>query len=130
MPFFICSCGNDNVNDKEKKMKIDISEIQILPVKPHNGLLAFCSFVINNSFYVGDIAIYSRLDGSGYRLVYPAKVLSNGVKINCFHPINSDASSVIENQVTNTFLALVEKVKKRNQESAERTNTNRWKETI
>lgn len=92
--------------------EIVISEIQITPIKPRNGLLAFCSFVINNCFYVGDVAIYSRLDG-GYRLVYPAKVLISGIKVNCFHPLNSEVSSVIEKQVTEAFLELIEKVKKR-----------------
>ena len=92
--------------------EIVISEIQIIPIKPRNGLLAFCSFVINNHFYVGDVAIYSRLDG-GYRLVYPAKVLISGIKVNCFHPLNSVVASEIEKQVTNAFLELIEKVRKK-----------------
>jgi len=66
-------------------MEAKLSEIQIIPVKPHNGLLAFVSFVINSSFFVGDAAIYSRLDGQGFRLAYSTKVLVNGLKINCFH---------------------------------------------
>ncbi len=41
-----------------------LSEIEITPIKPRQGLLAFCSFVINEQFYVGDVAIYSRLDGN------------------------------------------------------------------
>lgn len=90
-------------------MQIILSEIQILPVKPHNGLLAFCSFVINNSFYVGDVAIYSRLDYSGYRLAYPIKILSNGAKINCFHPINREVAKAIEEQIINAFLELIQK---------------------
>lgn len=102
------------MNDKEgllTKMEISLSEIQILPVKPRNGLLAFCSFVINNAFYVGDVAIYSRLDGSGYRLVYPIKVLPNGLKINCFYPINRESALALENQVIQLFLELAEKAK-------------------
>lgn len=92
--------------------EIMLSEIQIIPVKPRNGLLAFCSFVINNSFYVGDVAIYSRLNGSGYRLTYPVKVLSNGLKVNCFHPINKQSAQAIEQQVISAFLELTEKAKK------------------
>ncbi len=91
--------------------EIALSEVQIIPIKPHNGLLAFCSFIINNSFYVGNVAIYSRLDGSGYRLVYPNKVISNGAKINCFYPINNKSAQAIEEQVVEAFLNLIEKAK-------------------
>lgn len=51
--------------------EIVISEIQIIPVKPKNGLIGFASCVVNNQLYLGSIAIYTRPDGSGYRLVYP-----------------------------------------------------------
>ena len=91
--------------------EIVISEIQVIPVKPRNGLLAFCSFILNNSFYVGDIAIYSRLDGSGYRLVFPEKILSNGLKINCCHPINKETTYFIEKKVTTAFNILLNKLK-------------------
>ena len=91
--------------------EINLSEIDVTPIKPRNGLIAFCSFVINNSFFVGDVAIYSRLDGSGYRLVYPIKILPNGAKINCFYPINQKSSKIIEEQVFRVFLNLIEKVK-------------------
>ena len=89
--------------------EIVISEIQIIPVKPHDGLLAFVSFVLNNSFYVGDIALYSRLGGNGYRLVYPIKVLPNGLKINCFYPINRETAQTIEEQIINKFTKLFKK---------------------
>ena len=90
-------------------MEITLSEIQIIPVKPRDGLLAFCSFVINASFYVGDIAIYSRLNRDGYRLAYPIKVLANGVKVHCFHPINRQVAQSIERQVVEKFLELTQK---------------------
>ena len=62
---------------KGKVMTIKLTEIQIVPVKPNNGLVAFVSFVLDDSFFVGDVAIYSRIDQQGYRLVYPAKTLFN-----------------------------------------------------
>lgn len=100
------------MHEDVRKMKIQLSEIQIQPIKPKNGLLAFCSFVINNSFYVGSVAIYSRLDGDGYRLAYPIKALHNGAKINCFHPINHEASDAIEKQVVEAFLQLIKERQK------------------
>jgi stage V sporulation protein G len=90
-------------------MEINLSEIQIMPCKPRSGLLAFTSFVLNNSFYIGDVAIYSRLNGDGFRLAYPTKVLTNGLKIQCFHPIRHDVAQLIEEQVIKAFLELTEK---------------------
>jgi len=93
-------------------MEITVSEIEIIPIKPRNGLLAFVSFVINNSFFVGDVALYSLLNREGYRLSYPIKILKNGLKVNCFHPINSQSAQAIEEQVIKAFLKLREKATK------------------
>jgi len=95
---------------------IVVSEVQILPVKPKDGLVAFASCVINDQFYVGDIAIYTRPDGSDYRLVYPCKVLPNGMKINCFHPINRAAADRLKNEIVKVFSDLIEKVEKMKRE--------------
>ncbi|MCK5615453.1 septation protein SpoVG family protein [Candidatus Pacearchaeota archaeon] len=90
--------------------KLEISEIQIIPVKPQNGLLAFCSFIINNQLYIGDVAIYSRLSG-GYRLVYPSKVLVNGRNVCCVYPINKETGKIIQKAISKKYLELMSKVK-------------------
>ena len=95
------------LNDKATSMNITISEIEIIPIKPHNGLLAFTSFILNHAFYIGDVAIYSRISKPGYRLVYPVKVLANGAKVNCFHPINNAASQIIEDAVVKKYSELI-----------------------
>jgi DNA-binding cell septation regulator SpoVG len=89
-----------------------VSEIQIIPVKPKNGLVAFASCVIKDQFYVGDIAIYTRPDGQDYRLVYPCKVLPNGKRINCFHPINREGADQLTEAIVSRFRELTEKVEK------------------
>ena len=81
-------------------MNIDVSEIQILPVKNSNGLIAFASCVINNCLYLSSIGVHSKLDGSGYRLTYPTRKIGNR-EINTFHPINREASAAIETAVIN-----------------------------
>jgi len=84
-----------------------ISEIQIIPVKPRDGLVAFVSCVINNSLYIGNIAIYtSPTNPEGYRLVYPMKVLPNGKEINCVHPINKEAGEIISKSIIGKFKEL------------------------
>lgn len=55
-------------------MKImTITEIQIIPIKPKDGLIAFASIIFNNSLYLGSIGVYKRLDGNGYGLPTPLK---------------------------------------------------------
>ena len=87
--------------------EIVISEIQIIPIKPQNGLVAFASCVINNQFYIGNIAIHTRLDGLGYRLVFPLKVLPNGKPIQCFHPICRKASDQIQTPIISKLQELI-----------------------
>jgi len=75
-----------------------ITEVQIVPIKPKDGLVAFASIVAENSLYLGSIGVYTRLDGSGYRITYPTKKIGNR-DINIFHPIDRQASQEIEEAV-------------------------------
>jgi DNA-binding cell septation regulator SpoVG len=91
--------------------RLEITEIQIIPVKPHNGLLAFASAVLNNQFYISNIAIHTSFSSStGYRLVYPDKTLANGKRIQCFYPINRAAGENISNAIINKYVELIGKV--------------------
>lgn len=81
-------------------MKI-INEIQIIPVKPRNGLIAFCSFVLFESIYCNSVAIFTKIDGN-LRLVYPTKKALNK-EINIFHPINKKVGSFIESEISKKF---------------------------
>ena len=87
--------------------KIEISEIQIIPVKPKDGLVAFASCVINSQFYLGNIAIYTSLGKDDFRLVYPSKVLPTGKQINCIHPINRKTGDVIKEAIITKFRELM-----------------------
>ncbi len=78
-------------------MKPKLTEIQIVPVKPQNGLIAFASFILNDSLYLGSIGIITRPEG-GYRLTYPTKKI--GFRdMNIFHPINKEFADQIEKEV-------------------------------
>lgn len=74
-----------------------VKEIQIVPVKPNNGLIGFCSFVLLDGIYCSSIAIFTRLQG-GYRLVYPTKIV-NGKEMHVFHPIDQELGKQIEEAV-------------------------------
>lgn len=82
-------------------MKNLISEIQIVPVKPNNGLIAFCSFVLFESLYCSSVAIYTRPEGT-YRLVYPTKKLPDK-NVNLFYPINKLFAEQILKEVSNKY---------------------------
>lgn len=85
-----------------------LSEIQIIPIKPQNGLVAFASFVLDGNFYLGSIGVITRPQG-GYRLTYPTKRV--GIKeLNIFYPINKTFAESIEKEV----LAKLEEVMKQN----------------
>lgn len=84
------------------------SRIEIIPVKPSGGLLAFSSLVLLDSFYIGDIAIHSRPDGS-LRAVYPDRVLANGRRIQIFHPLTTQAAQVIERPIFSAYSQLLAK---------------------
>ncbi len=84
--------------------ELEISEIQVIPMKPKEGLVAFASCVINNALYIGNIAVYtSPSTQSGFRLLYPVKILPNGKEIHCIHPINSEAGELISKAIIRKF---------------------------
>ena len=91
--------------------EVIVSEIQIVPIKPKNGLIAFASCVINNQFYLGNIAIYtSPTSTDGFRLVYPAKMLPNGKQINCVYPINRETYESVKKAIIQNYERLMSKV--------------------
>ena len=90
--------------------KLEISEIQTIPVKPKEGLVAFASCVINNALYIGNIAIYTCPSSpGGFRLVYPVKILPNGKEVNCVHPINKEAGELISKAIIKKFREVISK---------------------
>ena len=74
-----------------------VSEVNVTPVKPNNGLIAIVSVVIDDSIYLNSIAIYTKLDGS-YRLLYPTKRVGNK-SVGYHHPINRPTSRLIDEAV-------------------------------
>lgn len=78
-----------------------LTEIQIIPIKPQNGLVAFVSFVLDERLYLGSIGIMTRPQG-GYRLVYPTKKVSEK-NLNIFYPINRDFALAIENEIVKRY---------------------------
>jgi DNA-binding cell septation regulator SpoVG len=102
---------------------MQITEVQIIPIKPNNGLVAIASVVVGKVLFIGFIGIHTKLNGQGYRITYPTKVVS-GRSFNMFHPIHRDFALTLEQAV----LAKAEEVlsyqnKKRN-DHVGHSNTN------
>ncbi len=89
--------------------KLEICEVQIVPIKPLNGLIGFASCVINNQFYVGNIAIYTSPSNlHGFRLVFPNKKLPSGQVVECFYPINKEASELVTAAIVKKYIELMD----------------------
>lgn len=80
---------------------IKVSEVQIIPIKVNNGLVAFASVVLNDNLYLGSIGIHSKLTG-GYRLTYPTRQTGDK-NFNIYHPINKDTSEIIEQAIISKY---------------------------
>ena len=92
---------------------LKISEIQIIPIKPKDGLVAFASCVINNYLYVGNIALYtSPSRPEGFRLVYPSKILPTGKEVNCVHPISRKAGDLISARIIERYREILSRIEK------------------
>jgi len=82
-------------------MNFNVNEVQIVPIKPTDGLVGFASFVLNDWLYLGSIGIFTRPEG-GYRLTYPTK--KAGIKnINLFYPINRNIAKEIEEVIIEKY---------------------------
>jgi len=75
-----------------------ISEVQIYPIKPVDGLVGFASVVVDDSLYLGSIGVYKKLGSEGYRITYPTKRV--GVRnLEIYHPISQEAGKAISDAI-------------------------------
>lgn len=82
-------------------MQKTITNIQIIPVKPRDGLVAFASFLFDDCFYFSSIGIHTRPKG-GYRLTYPTRKTFLA-SYTLFHPTTKELTDSIEQQVIHKF---------------------------
>ena len=88
--------------------QIIISQVEVIPFRPKSGHLGFAACVINDQFYLGDIAIFSRPEG-GIRLGFPVKKLANGATVDIFKPLTKEAEGPIEEAVLEKYESLMER---------------------
>ncbi len=74
-----------------------ISNIQIVPIQPNQGIIGFASLLLDEALYISSIAIMTRPTG-GFRLVYPTKKTASR-DIGIFYPIDRSLGQEIEKNV-------------------------------
>lgn len=58
---------------------MEITSVNITPLSPaKKGLVAFCSVELDKCLTLDSIGIYSRLDGTGFRLTTPCRKIRSG----------------------------------------------------
>lgn len=86
-------------------MENEISEVNIVPIRSEGSLIGFGNCIFNN-LCLTSIAIHQRKDGSGIRLVYPARKKGDR-ELHYFYPIKAE----LNNALTEAFQ---EKIKELN----------------
>ncbi|MGC1878875.1 MAG: septation protein SpoVG family protein [Rhabdochlamydiaceae bacterium] len=76
-----------------------VKKVEIVPIKPHEGLLAFASIEIDDLLYIGSIGVHKRRDGKGYRITFPTRKVGDYQLAVC-HPITPGLSKEIESAIT------------------------------
>lgn len=85
-----------------------VSEVNITPIKPTDGLVAFASCVVDSKLYLGSMGVHKLLDGTGYRITYPTKMIGSR-QLNYFYPITKDVGKSIEKAIVTKCIKLFEK---------------------
>ncbi len=78
------------------KQEPKITAIDIHQVEAKNGLIGFANFLIDGAFAVNGVAIYTRPNSKGIRLVFPVRKLKNGKEVSLIHPISWEAGAKLE----------------------------------
>jgi len=82
---------------------MEITKLNIKKITPDKGLIGFCSFIIDNSLFLGNIAIFTNKNREGYRLIFPEKKV-NDDSIKIFYPLNTDFYFKLEKAVNDELL--------------------------
>ncbi len=81
-----------------------ITKLKIKKIVPNEGLVGFCSFVMDDCLFLGNIAIFTNMHREGYRLVFPEKKIQEK-SISIFYPLNTDFYFLLEEAVNKELQA-------------------------
>ena len=81
---------------------MEISNIKIKKLIPNKGHVGFVSCIIDNWLYIGNIAIFTRLNSEELRLVFPEKKIRDK-KISLFYPVTTETYYKLEKIISDKF---------------------------
>lgn len=84
-----------------------ITGIELIPIRSKEGLTFFASCILDEKYFVGNLAVFTLRDGTGFRVVYPTKMLRNGTQIPIFYPVDKEISSEIQHAISNEATRLL-----------------------
>lgn len=71
-----------------------IKRIEIVPIRPFEGLIAFANVILEEGLYLGSIDVHRKLDG-GFRITFPSKKVGEA-NLCIYHPLNPEVSKEFE----------------------------------
>jgi stage V sporulation protein G len=74
-----------------------IKKVEIIPIRPYEGLIAFASVVLEEGLYLGSIGVHRKLDG-GFRITFPTRKVGD-VNHCIFHPTNPVISKEFDRSI-------------------------------
>jgi len=74
---------------------MQVTKIKIRKLIPVKGHIGFVSCVIDDWLYIGNIAIFTRLNSDKIRLVFPEKKVGDK-KISIFYPLTNKSYFELE----------------------------------
>lgn len=68
---------------------LEVTNIKIKKIFPKDGLVGFCSFILDDSLFIGNVGIFTKLNKDSYRLIFPSKKIKDK-DISIIHPVNQE----------------------------------------
>jgi DNA-binding cell septation regulator SpoVG len=87
-----------------------VTQVEIIPVRPSKGLIAFSNIVIEGKLALNGVGIHTCLSRSGFRLLYPTKTLPNGKVIQMYYPINKQVADEIQDTIIGQYEELLQNI--------------------
>lgn len=87
-----------------------ITKVEIVPIIPKQGHIAFANVIFEDKLALNGIGVHTCLHRSGFRLLYPTKILPNGKIIQIYYPINKQIADEIQDTIINEYEELLENI--------------------
>ena len=78
----------------------EVSDVTFYPTRlTPKGMIGFGGCLFNRQIAFNGIAIYTKPDGSGIRLLFPTRELPNGRTVTLFHPVTREITDLLTEAV-------------------------------